>query len=148
MQETGGIECPHLHHHCPTYTPHKSVLTSYKSVLGPIVKRTFCFTIGPHHRLTWCCAGNVVWCPLLPWSIEDFEAPGHPTYCTFPPTACNLLQVGNLNAPLGLKMFSLNTSIKRLSSSLKSVNSHCVKNSQTIITLKGANIDIRVFYVQ
>lgn len=37
---------------------------------------------------------------------------------------------GNLNLPLGLKMFSLNTSINRLSSSLKSVNSHCMKDGQ------------------
>ena len=31
-----------------------------------------------------------------------------------------------IEIPLGLKMFSLNTSIRRLSSSSKSVNSHCV----------------------
>lgn len=60
IQETDGIEYPRF---TPSilciHTPHTSVLILYKSVLGTIVKLTFCLQLFPYHGLAWCECGLV-----------------------------------------------------------------------------------------
>ena len=42
-----GSRCPCLHRQYSVYTHRKSTLTLYKYVMGPLLKQTFCFTVGP-----------------------------------------------------------------------------------------------------
>ena len=55
----GNSQCQVSALHCQysTYTLPKSMLTAYKSILGPIVTVDIPFCDGFHHGLTWCERG-------------------------------------------------------------------------------------------